>query len=149
MRSELQARAALNKRSMTAEVVSILSKALKSNDALTTEALTDELRKTQLEVDATARQLHLLSDKRNRLKNMLSDMKAPVTKGQKIFSREHGDGTALSDAFLTGGGDWRFEVEWDADVNTMAPSEINVSEVERRGLITAYGELQTGYSRDD
>lgn len=65
-------RAIVNKRSMNSEVVALLDQGLSATGDLSVAMLVDEVRRVQGEIDATARQLNLLADRRNRLRDALS-----------------------------------------------------------------------------
>lgn len=73
MRERLQARAAGNHRSMNAEILAIIGAALDTPESL--RAIQTEVQRLQIEIDGTARSLNLLTDRRNRLRDMAAKMK--------------------------------------------------------------------------
>ena len=68
MRERLQARAAGNHRSMNAEILAIIGAALDTPESL--RAIQTEVQRLQIEIDGTARSLNLLTDRRNRLRDI-------------------------------------------------------------------------------
>lgn len=68
-------RALGNARSMNSEAVALLQQALAATEDMGVEALQEEIQRVQADIDTTARTLNHLSDRRNRLRNALSDAK--------------------------------------------------------------------------
>lgn len=73
VREKLAAQALANGRSMNAEAVAILGDALVGLDDARIKAVAQEAQRLQIEIDAAARLLHNLTDRRDKVRKILTE----------------------------------------------------------------------------